>query len=202
MRRKWVAVLCVGVFAASGALRAPVTVAVGSVSGLPDARDDLGVTVVVGKTGPVNILANDFAPAGVDLTSLRLLSGPCLIGAVTCVPAPASFDAQGRLLLTLPSPGQWTMQYTFTDAAGATADPGVVNVNAVPTEQITVQRARWNAPKTAADLGSVDATGTSTVALGQLLELRLPNAATGPIGCNNPTAGTRIAVTTVPATET
>ena len=184
---------------ASGALRAPVTVAVGSVSGLPDARDDLGVTVVVGKVSPVDILANDFAPAGVNLASLRLLSGPCQVSTGTCLPGAATFDALGRLVLTLPAAGQWSMQYTFTDAAGVTADPGVVNVNAVASEQIIVQRARWIAPKTAADLGSVDANGTSSIALGQVLELRLPNAATGPVGCNNPTAGTRIAVTTVPA---
>ena len=159
------------------------------------------VTVVVGKVSPVDILANDFAPAGVNVPSLRMLSGPCQVGVVNgvCLPGAASFDAQGRLLLTLPVAGQWTMQYTFTNAAGVTADPGVVNVNVVTSQQIIVQRARWVAPKTAGALGTVDTNGTSSIALGQVLELRLPNAATGPVGCNNPAAGTRIAVTTVPA---
>lgn len=183
----------------SGLLRAPVTVAIGSVSGLPDARDDLGVTAVVGKAAPINILANDFAPAGIDMATLRMIDGPCLVATGACVPSAASFDAQGRLVFTAPAAGAWTMHYTFNDASGAVADPAVVNVNAVPSETIAIARARWVAPKTTLDLGTVDSNGTSSIALGQLLELRLPNAATGPAGCNNPAAGTRIAVTTVGA---
>jgi hypothetical protein len=93
--------------------------------------------------------------------------------------------------------GQWTMRYTFTDAAGVVADPGLVNVNVVPSENITIAKAIYTAPKVAGTLGTIVVDGTSSIGLGQIVELRLPNAATGAAGCNNPSAGTRVAVSTV-----
>lgn len=188
----------------SGPLRAPVAVAIGSVSGLPDARDDLGVTAVNGKPAPINVIANDFAPAGIDLATLRVVPGlgavgPCHVPTGTCTPSLASFDTQGRLVFTPNAAGAWTMSYTFNDAAGVVADPGLVNVNVLAGETLTVAKSLFNLPKVAGALGTIVVDGTSNVALGQLLELRLPNAATGPQGCNAPALGTKIAVTTVGA---
>ena len=186
---------------ATGLVRAPVTVAVGSISGLPDARDDLGIVAVVNKLAVINVLVNDFAPAGIDLSTLKLLSGPCLAPAnVTCTPASVSFDAQGRLVFTPTAAGTWTLQYTFTDVLGQLADPGVVNVSAVTSETLILGKALFKTSKIAGVLGNIVVDGTSSVALSHTLELRLPNAATGPQGCNNPTAGAKVAVTTVGST--
>ena len=55
----------------AGTARAQVTVNVGSLNGLPDARDDLGLTAVVNTPLSVNVLANDFAPAGVDVADAK-----------------------------------------------------------------------------------------------------------------------------------
>jgi len=91
------------------------------------------------------------------------------------------------------------MHYTFNDAAGVVADPAVVNVNAVAAESLLVAKSLFTLSKVAGILGNLVVSGTSSVALGQILELRLPNALTGPQGCNAPTLGTKIAVTTVDA---
>ena len=189
----------------SGLLRAPVTVTIGSVSGLPDARDDLGITAVVNKASPINVLANDFAPAGINMATLRMLDGPCFVPTGTCFPSAAAFDAQGRLVFTPPAvgvtagAGAWTMHYTFNDVLGNVADPAVVNVNAVAAEVLTVGKSIFTASKVAGVLGNIIMDGTSSVALGQVVELRLSNAATGPQGCNNPALGTKIAVASVSA---
>ena len=183
----------------SGLLRAQVTVTVGALSGLPDARDDLGLSSVANVTSTFNVLANDFAPAGVDLTTLRMTQTPCNLTNGVCAATAATFNAAGSLLFKAPSSGNWTMAYTFTDRTGAVADPGVVTVNVPAGELLTVARARWNLPKTAGQLGTLDVNGTSSLALGQTLGLYIPNVASGPQGCTNPTAGTRIATTTVPA---
>ncbi|MEI6719672.1 MAG: hypothetical protein WCO67_02825 [Betaproteobacteria bacterium] len=183
----------------SGLLRAPVTVSIGSISGLPDARDDLGINAVVGKAAPINVLANDFAPAGINMATLSVIQGPCFIPTGLCNAALATFDAQGRLVFSPDQAGAWTMQYTFTDNAGVVADRGVVNVNVVAGESLAFGKALFSLSKVAGIFGNIVATGTSTVALGQILELRLPNAATGVQGCNAPALGTRIAVTTVGA---
>jgi len=52
----------------------------------------------------------------------------------------------------------------------------------------------------AGTLGTIVVDGTSNLGLGQIVELRLPNAVTGAAGCNNPSAGTRVAVSSVSAT--
>ena len=185
---------------ASGLLRAPVTVTVGSVSGLPDALDDLGITAVINKPAVITVLANDFAPAGIDMATLTMLTGPCHIGTGTCDPTLASFDAQGRIVFTPNLTGNWTMSYTFTDLTGAVADKAVVNVNVLAGETLSIGKALFNVSKVAGVLGSIVIDGTSSVALSHVLELRLPNAATGPQGCNNPTLGSKLAVTSVSAT--
>ena len=187
----------------SGLLRAPVTVSIGGISGLPDARDDLGITAVVNKPSPIIVLANDFAPAGIDMATLRMLDGPCYIATGTCFPSAASFDARGRLVFTPPAvgltagAGAWTMHYTFNDVLGNVADPAVVTVNAVAAEVLIVGKALFSVSKVAGILGNIIMNGTSSVALGQVVELRLPNAATGPQGCNNPALGTKLAVASV-----
>jgi hypothetical protein len=184
---------------ATGLLRAPVTVAIGGVSGLPDALDDGGITTVVNKTAVINVLANDFAPAGIDMTSLAVSSGPCTLPTTAvpttiCNPALASFDANGNLLFTPSAVGTWTMSYTFNDVLGQPADRGVVTVNVVAGESLAVGKALYKASKTAGALGNLVVDGTTSVLLNHSLELRLPNAATGPQGCSNPTAGSKIAV--------
>jgi len=176
----------------AGTARAQVTVNVGSLNGLPDARDDLGLAAVVNTPLSVNVLANDFAPAGVDVATLRMTQEPCNLTTGTCVTGAATFNAAGNLIFNATSPGSWSMAYTFNDRAGVTADQGVVTVNAVGAEVLTFQRARWTAPRRAGQLGTLDATGISSVSLGQTIELRTPNAQTGPQGCNNPAAGTLI----------
>ena len=191
----------------SGLLRAPVTVSIGGVSGLPDARDDLGMTAVVSKAAPLNVLANDFVPAGIDMATLRLLDGPCFVATGTCYPSAATFDAQGRLVFTPPAvgaaagAGAWTMHYTFNDVLGNVADPAVVTVNAVAAEVLIVGKAIFSVSKVVGILGNIIMDGTSSVGLGQIVELRLSNAATGPQGCNNPALGTKIAVASVSATR-
>ena len=175
--------------------RALAKVNVGLLNGLPDARDDLGNTGIVGKPVSIDVLANDFAPAGVDAATLRITAQP--FNLTTGVPGPgAAVFGGGKLVFTPPSSGNWNFAYTFTDKAGLTADQGVVTVNAIGAEIVTVARARWTLPK-APNLGTLAVNGTVNVAQGQLLQLRLPNAATGAAGCNAPQLGTPLGETVV-----
>ena len=181
--------------ALGGTQRAQVSVTIGSLNGLPDARDDLGNTAVVGRTLMLDVTANDFAVAGVDPATLRVTAEPCNMSTGACAPGAASFAA-GKLVFTPPTAGNWNMAYTFSDRVGMVADPGVVGVSALAAEVITVQRARWTAGRAPAP-GTVAVNGTVNIAQGQLLELRVPNAATGASGCNAPTLGTPIGATQV-----
>ena len=183
----------------SGPARAQVIVTVGALTGLPDARDDAALSSVANVTSTFNVLANDFAPAGVDLATLTITQVPCNLTSGVCAANAATFNAAGGLLFTAPSAGSWTMAYTFKDRTGTVADPGVVSVNVLAGEALTIARARWTLPKKVGQLGTLDVNGTSSLALGQSLGLYVPNVASGPQGCNNPTAGTRIATTTVAA---
>ena len=180
----------------TGLRRAPVTITIGSVSGLPDALDDSGITSVVNKSTAIPVLTNDFAPAGIDMATLQVVSAPCTaptLAAPVSTCTTASFDAQGRMVFTPTTVGTWSMQYTFSDVLGNVADRGVVTVNAVAGETLTVAKALFKVGKAPA-LGNIIVDGTSTVLLNHTLELRVPNAATGPQGCSNPTAGSRIAL--------
>ena len=183
----------------AGAARAQVTVNVGSLGGLPDARDDLGLSSVANVAASFRVIANDFALAGINLATLRITQTPCNLTLGVCDAAAATFDAAGRLLFNAPSGGNWTTQYTFNDANGVLADPGVVTVNVIPGEALIATRFLWTAPKKAGLLGTLAGNGTSTVNLGQVINLYLPNAATGPNGCDAPLLGSRIASTTVAA---
>ena len=183
----------------SGLARAAVTVNVGLLSGLPSARDDLGLSAVVRTPSIFNVIANDFAPAGVNPATLRFTQVPCNLTTGVCSAAAGTFNAAGGLVFNAPSAGSWSMAYAFDDRNGVAAAPGVVTATVVATETITVQRTRWVAPKKAGQRGTIEAQGASSLALGQSVELRVPNAATGPQGCSNPTAGTRIATTLVAA---
>ena len=175
--------------------RAPATVNVGLLNGLPDARDDLGHTAIVGKPLAIDVLANDFAFAGVDAATLRITAEPFNLNSGAPAPASAVFGG-GKLLFTPPSAGKWSLAYTFTDKAGLTADQGVVTVNAIGAELVTVARARWTLPK-APNLGTLAVNGTVNVAQGQVLQLRQPNAATGAAGCNAPQLGSPLGETVV-----
>jgi hypothetical protein len=86
------------------------------------------------------------------------------------------------------------MAYTFTDKAGVVADQGVVAVNALGAETLAFQRALWRAGTGTA--GTVTANGTSTISLGQPIQLMLPAAGLAN-GCVNPGAGTTLATTLV-----
>lgn len=177
--------------------RAKVSVNIGLINGTPDARDDQGNTSVVGKPLTLDVLANDFAAAGVDLTTLRFVAEPCNMTTGVCSPGAAVFPAGlGKLVFTAPTAGSWNLSYTFTDKAGITADKAVVTINAIAAEVVTIARARWTLPKAPA-LGTLAVNGTVNVAQGQTVELRLPNAATGAAGCNAPTLGTPIGAAVV-----
>jgi len=181
----------------NGLLRGQVVVSTDAASGPPDAIDDLGLTVVTNTPTSFNVLANDFAPAGIDLTSLVFTQVPCNLTNGVCAATAARFDAAGNLVFTAPSAGSWTLAYTFKDRAGVLANPGVVTVTANAAEVLTVARARWTAPKKVGQPGTLDVNGTSSVALSQPLSLYVPTVASGIQGCLNPTAGTPIGSTVV-----
>ena len=175
-----------------GSQRQEVKINIGSLSGLPDARDDLGNSAVVGKPVTIDLVANDFAAGGINLDTLRITAVPCNMTIGQCVADSAVFPAGlGKLVFTPPFAGNWTMAYSFTDTLGVTADPGVVTVNALSSEVLTVTRALWKAGKAPA-LGTVSVNGTVNIAQGQTLQLRVPNGATGASGCNAPLLGTPI----------
>ncbi len=56
--------------------RQRVDVNIGAINGLPDARDDLGNNGVVNQPLSMDVLANDFAPGGVNMSTLRLTTQP------------------------------------------------------------------------------------------------------------------------------
>ena len=179
---------------------AQVNAVISNLAGLPDARDDLGNSSVAGVPATIDVVANDFAPAGVDTATLRITQEPCTFTAVTptCAAGSASFTTiPGKLVFTAPSAGNWTMAYTFTDKAGMIADQGVVAVNALGAESLSIARLQWIAGATGTATSSLRANGVSTIAQGQPIQLMLPNAATGLNGCANPAAGTLLATTRV-----
>jgi len=185
---------------ASGLLRAPVVVTVVGPVAPPDAFDDTGLAAVVNVSTAFDVLANDFAPAGVDLTKVVITKfdgtgAPvaCALNGSAC--APASFDAQGRLVFKPSNTGTWFTTYTFTDKAGLVADGATVTVNVVGAETLTMGKTQYLAPKKAGQSGSLIVDGTTTALAAHVLELRLPNATTGTQGCSNPTAGTKLAST-------
>ncbi len=167
-------------------VRAQVTVNIGLLNGLPDARDDLGNTSVATRPVTIDVLANDFAPAGVDVASLRIVAGGDPFDTATGTKAPAGSAAfvNGKLVFTAPYAGTWNLFYTFTDRAGVTADQGVVAVNAIGAETITA-RAVWRAPRAPA-LGTVAVSGTVNIRQGQSVQLYSSTSAVA--GCNAPTA--------------
>jgi len=181
---------------------AQVNAVISNFAALPDARDDLGNTAVAGVAAIIDVVANDFAPAGVDLTTLRITQEPCTFTAVapTCAAGSASFTTiPGKLVFTAPSPGNWTFAYTFTDLAGMIADQGVVGVNALGAETLSFARAIWTAGRAGTTTSTLRANGVSSIAQGQPIQLMLPNAASGVNGCTNPAAGQLLATTTVGA---
>ncbi|MCX7153039.1 MAG: hypothetical protein NT115_11080 [Proteobacteria bacterium] len=162
-----------------------VTVNIGLLNGLPDARDDLGNTGVANLPLTIDVLANDFAPAGVDLATLRIVTNGDPFDTVTGAKAVGSaVFAGGKMVFTAPYAGNWNMFYTFNDRAGIVADQGVVAVTAIGAEVIT-PRAVWKAGKAPA-LGTVSVNGTVNIAQGQTLQLFSSTSAVA--GCNAPTA--------------
>jgi hypothetical protein len=162
-----------------------VTVNIGLLNGLPDARDDLANTSVATLPLTIDVLANDFAPAGVDLATLRIVTNGDPFDAVTGAQAVGSaVFVGGKLVFTAPYAGTWNMFYTFNDRTGAIADQGVVAVNAIGAEVIT-PRAVWKAGRAPA-LGTIAVNGAVNIAQRQTLQLFSSTAAVA--GCNAPTA--------------
>ena len=162
-----------------------VTVNIGLLNGLPDARDDLGNTGVANLPLTIDVLANDFAPAGVNLATLRIVTNGDPFDTLTGAKAVGSaVFAGGKLVFTAPYAGNWNMFYTFDDRAGTVADQGVVAVRAIGAEVIS-PRAVWKAGKAPA-LGLISVNGTVNIAQGQPLQLFSSTSAVA--GCNAPTA--------------
>ena len=180
---------------------AQVNAIISNIAGLPDARDDLGTTAVAGVPVTIDVVANDFAPAGINLATLVMTQEPCTFGALaaTCAAGSANFaTTPGKLTFTAPSAGIWNMAYTFTDNAGVIADQGVVAVNALGAETLSFARALWTAGKVGTTTSTLRANGTSTISVGQPIQLMLPAPGVAN-GCTNPTAGTTLATTAVAA---
>ena len=162
-----------------------VTVNIGLLNGLPDARDDLANTGVATKPLTIDVLANDFAPAGVNLATLRIVTNGDPFDTVTGAKAVGSAVFEGgKLVFTAPYAGTWNMYYTFNDRAGAIADQGVVAVRAIGAEVIS-PRSVWKAGKAPA-LGTIAVNGSVNIAQGQPLQLFSSTSAVA--GCNAPTA--------------
>jgi hypothetical protein len=165
--------------------RQKVTVNIGLLNGLPDARDDLANTSVATLPLTIDVLANDFAPAGVNLATLRIVTNGDPFDAVTGAQAVGSaVFVGGKLVFTAPYAGTWNMYYTFNDRTGAIADQGVVAVRAIGAEVIT-PRAVWRAGRAPA-LGTIAVNGSVNIAQGQPLQLF--SSTTAVAGCNAPTA--------------
>jgi hypothetical protein len=162
-----------------------VTVNIGLLNGLPDARDDLANTGVANHPLVIDVLANDFAPAGVNLATLRLVTNGDPFDTLTGAQAVGSAVFEGgKLVFTAPYAGTWNMYYTFNDRGGAIADQGVVAVRAIGAEVIS-PRAVWKAGKAPA-LGTIAVNGSVNIAQRQPLQLFSSTSAVA--GCNAPTA--------------
>ena len=179
---------------ATSLARAQVSVTIVAVTGAPDAKDDINLTTAANRAITVDVLANDFAPAGVNTGSLRITQEPCNLTTGTCSPGTANFTTTpGKLVFTPPAAGNWNLAYTFTDNAGVVADQGLVAVTAQAQEIILV----LNAPAYGgtAPNGTIDATGLLSTGSGKTLELWLPPAGVTN-GCLNPGAGTKLGTLT------
>ncbi|MEI6719671.1 MAG: hypothetical protein WCO67_02820 [Betaproteobacteria bacterium] len=174
--------------------RAQVTANIVIVTGAPDARDDINLTTAANRAITVDVLANDFAPAGVNIGTLTITQGPCNLSTGTCSLGTANFTATpGKLTFTPPAAGNWNLAYTFTDNAGVVADQGLVAVTAQAQETIFV----LNAPAYGgtAPNGTIDATGLLSTGSGKTIELWLPPAGVTN-GCLNPGTGTKLGTLT------
>ena len=174
--------------------RAQVTANIVTVAGAPDARDDINLTATANRALTVDVLANDFAPAGVNTGTLRITQEPCNLSTGTCSPGTANFTTTpGKLTFTPPAAGNWNLAYTFTDNAGVVADQGLVAVAAQAQETITI----LNAPAYGgtAPNGTIDATGLLSTGSGKTIELWLPPAGVTN-GCLNPGTGTKLGTLT------
>jgi len=178
-------------------VRTPVSAVISALGGPPDARDDLGNAAVVGLPVSIDVLANDFAPAGINLATLRITQEPCNFATGSCAPGSASFNSvPGKLVFTPPAVGQWNLAYTFADSNGVVADPGVVAVNALASETVTILRALWK--PTTGTAGTLATDGNTTISLGQRVQL-MALAAGQTNGCSNPGAGTVLGTAVVGA---
>ena len=179
---------------ATSLARAQVAVTIVSVTGAPDAKDDISLTTAANRAITVDVLANDFAPAGANAATLRITQEPCNLTTGTCSPGTANFTTTpGKLVFTPPSAGNWNLAYTFTDNAGVLADQGLVAVTAQAQEVVII----LNAPAYGgtAPNGTIDATGLLSTGSGKTLELWLPPAGVTN-GCLNPGGGTKLGTLT------
>jgi hypothetical protein len=160
------------------------------VAGAPDAADDLTATGFTGKPVTIDVLANDLATAGINVSTLRITREPCNLTTGICSPGIANFTTvPGKLTFTPPSAGSWNLAYTFTDNAGVVADQGLVAV-AVQDNELAVTRSTWAV--TTAPAGTITAAGTSTVARRVIQMFATPVGVAD--GCAAPTAAGRTAI--------
>lgn len=177
---------------AGTAARALVTVNITTVANAPDALNDVSAVALTGKPVTIDVVANDIAAAGIDLTTLRITHDPCNLTDGQCSPGSANFTTTpGKLTFTAPASGAWNLAYTFTDKAGVVADQGLVAVTVLDEETLTLKA---GSPKWAG--GRIDAEGTSTLSGGAIQMFVTPAGVTD--GCAAPLEGrTALASTTV-----
>lgn len=158
--------------------RAQVSVSLVTVTGAPDARDDDKLISAVNRPITIDVLANDFAPAGVNLGTLAITQEPCNLTTRTCSPGTANFTTSaGKLVFTPPSAGSWNLAYTFTDNAGTVADQGLVAVTVQAAETFTInQLFGLGVPVYNATAKTIKANSLLSTGTGKVVQMWLPPA--------------------------
>ena len=171
--------------------RAQVSVSLVTVTGAPDARDDINLSSAVNRPITIDVLANDFAPAGVNVGTLAITQQPCNLTTRTCSPGTANFTTTaGKLVFTPPSAGSWNLAYTFTDNTGTVADQGLVAVNVQNAETFTIiQFTGLGVPVYSTTAKTIKANGFLSTGTGKAVQMWLPPAGVAN-GCTAPGTGT------------
>ncbi len=165
--------------------RALVSVIITTVPNAPDALDDPAASTFTGKPVTIDVLANDLAAAGINVSTLRITREPCNLTTGSCSPGIANFTTvPGKLTFTPPTAGSWNMAYTFTDNGGVVADQGLVAV-AVQDNELAVTKSTWAAG--VGNAGTITANGGSTVARRVIQMFATPVGVAD--GCAAPTVG-------------
>ena len=168
-------------------VRALVTVNVTTANAAPIANNDTALIGVQNHPLTIDVLANDTAGSGVNVNSIVVTKEPCNLDTLACANGSASTTAApGKLVFTPNAPGNWNMNYQFSDNNGAPSSQALVAVNVLAQEiiSITTQPVLDGTSK-------VNARGTINTGAGMTVEMRVPPAGVVD-GCANPLAGTII----------